>query len=176
MIDPFIAPLALALNGRGLRPWLIGGNAIELVLNRDIRAHEDIDLLVALPDAPSAVATITSLGFEQFHGSLERGDVFFRREGLVIDLVPIDDSTDPPRTVGALAGLAWPAGLLEPHALEHEGVEIITLTPAMHLAMKDVVAAFFAIEPRPKDLLDREHLESHLAESHGPEGVVASRA
>lgn len=49
-----------------------------------------------------------------------------------------------------------------PFPVPHADGPITTLTPAMHLAMKQAVGAFFGLPPREKDLLDREHLQAWL--------------
>lgn len=150
MLHPCVLPLARAFAGARLTTWLIGGQAVELLCGGDIRPHDDLDFLVRQADAPAAVRWLEAQGFRQVHGSLETGDVFYRREDVLLDLVPIDDAHDPPRTQGELAGLRWPPGFLTPHFVQ--GVQ--TLTPAMHAEMKRVVADFYGAELREKDRLD----------------------
>ncbi|MGI8748551.1 MAG: nucleotidyltransferase domain-containing protein [Deinococcus sp.] len=88
MIVPFTF-LLRALRDAKVRRWLIGGHARELIVGRDLRPHDDLDLFVAHADAGAATAVLEGLGFRQVHGSLKDGDVFYRRNGLVIDLVPV---------------------------------------------------------------------------------------
>lgn len=133
---------------------------MELVLGRDLRPHEDLDVFVVFDHAEAAVKLLEQNGFAWHPGSIEDGDVFYRRGTLLLDLVPLDDSEDPPRAIGKLAALAFPQGLLAPCLVPHESGPISTLTPAMHLAMKSSVSAFYGISPREKDLLDMEHLEA----------------
>jgi|GEM_PF-787417 len=163
VITPFTAPLARHFRNHGVRTWLIGGNAVELVTGRDIRPHDDIDFLVHRADAHDAVRVLASLGFTHLHGSVDDGDVFYRRDDLIVDLVPIDPDVTPPRTLGKLATVPWPEGLLTPLVVTVGGEEITTLTPDMHRRMKDIVAAFFGVQPREKDLLDIRHLDAVLS-------------
>ena len=90
------------------------------------------------------------LGFTHAHRSLERGDVFYRRGDLLVDLVPVDDAQEPPRTLGELSAIGWPPGFLTPHFVQ----DVRTLTPAMHREMKRVVADFYGVELHEKDRLD----------------------
>ena len=165
MILPQKFKLASALEREGIHAWLFGGNAIELVTGRDLRPHEDVDFLIAEPDAARAVAFLEAQEFVWFHGSLADGDVFYRRGSLVVDLVPMDVTTDPPRSVGKLAGIAWPAGLFDPHVVTGETGPVRTLSPTMHLRMKAVVGEFFGVTLREKDLVDIGALEGLLASS-----------
>lgn len=127
---------------------------MELLCGGDVRPHDDIDFLVRKADGERAVAVLESSGFTHAHGSLASGDVFYRRGDLLVDLVPIQDDPDPPRTVGELAGIDWPVHFLSPHLLKRDGVPLCTLTPAMHRAMKAVVADFYGVELRDRDRVD----------------------
>lgn len=157
---PEVPELVRAFQTAGVRAWLIGGNAAELVTGLDLRPHDDIDFFVSLADARRAVQTVQSLGFAWAHGRLEAGDVFYRRHDLLLDLVPLDDRVDPPRAVGELAGLALPTGFLTPYTVRHGELSIPTLTPAMQIQMKRVVAGFYGVEPREKDLVDLQALRA----------------
>jgi hypothetical protein len=76
MIHPFTFSLAQALEEAQLQTWLIGGNAVELVVGKHIRDHEDIDILVNQDHAQAACQILERWGFAVVHGSLEDGDVF----------------------------------------------------------------------------------------------------
>lgn len=154
MLHPETLPLVRALTAAGVTCWLIGGQAIELLAAAPVRDHDDIDLLVREGDGARAVEVLAGLGFAHVHGSLEAGDVFYRRGDLLVDLVPIRDDLEPPRTVGELERIEWPADLLNPYVVERDHVPVPTLTPAMHRAMKAAVSAFYGAEPRDKDRVD----------------------
>lgn len=154
MFHPETLPLVRAFAEAGVTCWLIGGQAIELLAAAPVRDHDDIDFLVREADGERAVAVLEDLDFTHVYGALEAGDVFYRRGDLLVDLVPIQDDVNPPRTLGELARIAWRADLLTPHVVEREAVQVRTLTPAMHRAMKDVVAAFYGVELREKDRVD----------------------
>lgn len=156
MLHPGTLPLCRAFEDAGLTTWLIGGQAVELLCGGDIRPHDDLDFLVRLADAPAAVQMLERLGFVHAHGSLEVGDVFYRRDDVLLDLVPIDDTGEPPCTLGELTALRWPPGFLSPHFVQ--GVR--TLTPAMHIEMKRVVADFYGVALREKDRLDLSALNN----------------
>ncbi len=156
MLHPETLPLGHAFAQAGVMTWLIGGQAVELLYGGDVRLHDDIDFLVRSSDGPAATKILTGLGFAHAHGSLEEGDVFYRRGELLVDLVPIDDHGQPPRTLGELSNIQWPAEFLTPYLVG----EVQTLTPPMHIEMKRVVADFYGVELREKDRVDLSALLS----------------
>ncbi|CAM3825482.1 nucleotidyltransferase domain-containing protein [Deinococcus frigens] len=154
MLHPQILSLCRAFAEAGVKVWLIGGQAVELLCGGNVREHDDIDFLVREADGVRATDVLRGIGFFKVHGSLEEGNVFFYRDGLLVDLVPIHDELNPPRTVGRLDEIAWPADFLAPFDADLDDLAILTLTPASHRAMKGIVAAFYGAEMRDKDCLD----------------------
>ena len=142
--------------------WLIGGFAVELVVGRELRPHDDVDFFVSADQAERAVDVLVKGGFERVHGSLEDGDVFYKRADVVADLVPVHP-TDPLRTVGELGRIAWPVGFLTPYRARYKGESFVTLTPEMQGRMKRVVADFYGVGLRDKDELDVRELETLAA-------------
>jgi hypothetical protein len=81
-----------ALNARRIRYALIGGLAVALYARP--RATEDVDLLVAVDDLESAIATLTALGYRPAGGAFEIAEGRARIHRLLkfegADLVPVD--------------------------------------------------------------------------------------
>lgn len=163
-LHPEAASLARAFALTGVGVWLIGGQAVELLGGAagrgPVRPHDDLDFFVRAGDTARAEAVLRGLGYFSVHGSWASGDMFFRRDDILLDLVPIRDDLDPPRTLGALAGIGWPPDLLAPCRVEVAGVSVSTLTPGMQRAMKAAVAAFYGTELRDKDRADLAALEA----------------
>ena len=140
--------------------WVFGGNGIELCVGHSIRPHEDVDFFVSSQQAENAVLVLEGKGWVYSSGSLEMGDVFLERGGLILDLVPIDDTQNPPRTHGELERIVWPDEFLTPY---HGQWGVITLRPEMHLKMKSLIREFYGLEQmRNKDLLDLDALNTFL--------------
>ena len=78
--------------------------------------------------------------------------MFYRRGDLLVDLVPV--LADPPRMLGELSRMNWPRHFLDEWWVEVRGVQVRTLSPAMHRVMKDTVSAYYGVELREKDRLD----------------------
>jgi hypothetical protein len=87
---------------------------------------------------------------------------FYQRDDIIVDLVPINPTSNPPKTLGKLQAIPWPTGFLELYLVQHQGQNIQTLSPQMQLQMKQIIAEFFQTEMRPKDLTDVEALEGIL--------------
>ncbi len=138
--------------------WLVGGFAVELTVGYEVRPHDDVDFFISADHAENAVGMLVGKGFKRVHGSLEGGNVFYKRGDIVVDLVPIQ-TTDPPRTVGELSRIVWPVGFLAPYRALYRGESFVTLTPGMQGRMKRVVADFYGVDLRDKDRLDVRALE-----------------
>lgn len=145
-------PVYGALSAAGVTCWLIGGNAVELLCGHHVRDHDDLDFLIPASQGVQARTALERDGFHHAHGSLEAGNVFFRRGDLLVDLVPV--TPDPPRMLGELSRMVWPGHFLDEWWVELEGLRVLTLSPAMHRLMKDTVSAYYRVELREKDRLD----------------------
>lgn len=154
MLHPETLPLARAFKTAGVKTWLIGGNAIELLCGGDVRPHDDIDFLILNSDVERATEILQARGFAHIHGSVESGNLFYKRGDLLIDLVPVLEH--PPRTLGELASIGWPVNFLDEHFMQ--GVR--THTPAMHRKMKRLVADYYGVELREKDRIDLAALDA----------------
>ncbi len=158
MTLPDALAVARSFEQERLLYWLIGGFAVELVVGREVRPHDDVDFFISADHAERAVAVLVKEGFERVHGSLEDGDVFYKRGDVVVDLVPIY-LADPPRTVGELGRIVWPVGFLAPYRVLYEGASFVTLTPEMQERMKAAIADFYGVVLRDKDKVDVRALE-----------------
>ena len=151
-----------AFTSASVQYWVIGGYGVEFVVGQPIRPHKDIDFFVALPHVSGTISVLESLGFVHYASSIEEGDVFYERGESVVDIVSIDNVSNPPLTTGDLENIAWPKGLLKPQEVIFDGETFVTLMPEMHLEMKRIVAGFYGGEFREKDLLDCEVLRRWL--------------
>jgi lincosamide nucleotidyltransferase A/C/D/E len=59
-----VVALYRALDGAGVRTWLIGGWGIDGLLKRQTRPHHDLDLLVEISELPRFLAALETFGFE----------------------------------------------------------------------------------------------------------------
>ncbi len=52
------------LSATGVRAWLDGGWGVDALIGRQTRDHDDLDLVIPLPEAGTARRALTALGFE----------------------------------------------------------------------------------------------------------------
>ncbi len=52
------------LRAAGVRVWLDGGWGVDALIGHQTREHDDLDLVIPLPDGDAARRTLTALGFE----------------------------------------------------------------------------------------------------------------
>jgi len=110
-----------ALSGAGVRSWLIGGWAIDALVGRQRRPHDDLDLLVPEPDLPAAGEALDRLGYAgpiAPHGASYAVDaagrqvdvhvIAFRADGSAV--YRMDDGSDWLYPAGALEGRGSIAG------------------------------------------------------------------
>jgi len=57
-----------ALDGRGIPAWLDGGWGIDALLGEQTRPHEDVDLVVPVPDVPALVELLGAQGYRVTEG------------------------------------------------------------------------------------------------------------
>ena len=74
-----MAPLAKVSSKSGVKIYLVGGNAVELVCGGNVREYDDIDFSVRVADAGAAMALLERLGFVYFSGSVGARNVFHKR-------------------------------------------------------------------------------------------------
>jgi lincosamide nucleotidyltransferase A/C/D/E len=52
------------LGAAGVRVWLDGGWGVDALIGQQTREHDDLDLVIPLPDGDAARRTLTALGFD----------------------------------------------------------------------------------------------------------------
>ena len=52
------------LDAAGVRTWLDGGWGVDALIGRQTRDHDDLDLVIPLPDGDPARRALTALGFD----------------------------------------------------------------------------------------------------------------
>ena len=64
MRAPDVLEIVYGLQAAGVRVWLDGGWGVDALIGHQTRDHEDLDLVIPLPEADAARRTLTALGFE----------------------------------------------------------------------------------------------------------------
>src|SRR3954447_24766084 len=103
-----------ALQDAGVRTWLIGGWAIDALVGRQRRPHDDLDLLIPETDVPPAGEALERLGYAgapRQRGASYAGD----RTGRQVSIHVIAFRSDGSAVYWMGDGCDWvyPAGALE---------------------------------------------------------------
>ena len=59
-----VLEIVYRLQAAGVRVWLDGGWGVDALIGHQTRDHEDLDLVIPLPESHAARGTLTTLGFE----------------------------------------------------------------------------------------------------------------
>ena len=65
-----VVRLLEVLEASGIEVWLDGGWGVDALLEEQVREHDDLDLVVALADAETLIATLRRAGYERVAGGL----------------------------------------------------------------------------------------------------------
>jgi lincosamide nucleotidyltransferase A/C/D/E len=84
-----VVRLVGALEAAGVTVWLDGGWGVDALLERELREHDDLDLVVALGDVSALTATLGELGYEQVAGSAPMSFVLVDAIGRQVDVHPV---------------------------------------------------------------------------------------
>ena len=55
-----VLAIAARLRAAGIRVWLDGGWGVDVLMGEQTRDHDDLDCVIALPDAQAAIAALAS--------------------------------------------------------------------------------------------------------------------
>jgi hypothetical protein len=162
-----VARIVGRLQRAGLAVWVDGGWAVDALVRRQTRTHDDLDLVVRLAEVPAVERELAALGYERAGGAPPMSFESVDAEGRQVDVHPIAEDGAyrmrdggvwhyPLRGLrgqGAVAGHAVDCLTAEVQVITHDGYELTDkdlhdlrlLKPA-----QDVLEAFDACgEPEP---------------------------
>jgi lincosamide nucleotidyltransferase A/C/D/E len=143
-----------SLTQRGIRVWLDGGWGVDALLGSQHRAHEDLDVVVALVDVDSVISTLEELGYRTAEDHLPTRLVLRARDGPQVDVHPVtfdEHGTGWQAGAGPRGGdCAYPASGFTSGAVA--GTPVGCLTPDLQVAHHD------GYEPTDTDREDLDRL------------------
>jgi lincosamide nucleotidyltransferase A/C/D/E len=127
-----------ALEGRGIPAWLDGGWGIDALLGEQTRPHEDVDLVVPVPDVPALVELLGAHGYQLTEGRLHSNFVLTDDAGHKVDVHPVvfDAEGNGHYTMDNDEIWVYPASGLA-GAGRIAGVRVRCLTPELQLITHD---------------------------------------
>ena len=173
MTEAQVLEVLAACAAQGLPVWVDGGWAVDAVLGRQTRPHEDLDLATRVEDGPALEALLAGLGLIRQAGGPAWNPVYSDGGGLRVDLHlfrldaagrGVMDPDDP--------AVAYPAGSFDGRgAIAGRAVDCLPADILWRLKT--------GYPPRDRDLLDlaapwrRRQLDRPL--QHGEDGVPGLR-
>jgi hypothetical protein len=98
----------------GVDCWLRGGWALDFLLGRVTRAHEDIDLFIWAADSPRLLPRLTDKGYEEIGGPPPEQQRNLVKEGEEFHVTLLEENELGVVTAGGRwADFPWPNGMLE---------------------------------------------------------------
>lgn len=114
-----VVALVEAIEQSGVQVWLDGGWGVDALLRRQTRPHDDLDLVVALADAPQLRDVLAERGYALADGGVPMSVEFVDAEGRQVDVHPVvfDERGDGVYLMRTGEEWSYPAaGLREPGA------------------------------------------------------------
>jgi len=147
-----------SLTQRGIRVWLDGGWGVDALLGSQHRAHEDLDIVVALADVDRVISTLGELGYRTAEDLRPTRLVLRARESRQVDVHPL---TFDEHGVGWQAGAgprggdcAYPGSGFTSGTVA--GIPVGCLTPDLQVAHHE------GYEPTEKDREDLDRLRQRF--------------
>jgi lincosamide nucleotidyltransferase A/C/D/E len=82
------------LERNGIEAWIDGGWGVDALLCEQLRAHDDLDLVLELRNAEAAVAILEAAGFELVAGGAPKSFVLVDETGRQVDVHPVERDND----------------------------------------------------------------------------------
>ena len=162
MTEAQVLGVLAACAAQGLPVWVDGGWAVDAVLGRQTRPHEDLDLAARVEDGPALEALLAGLGLVRQGGGVAWNPVYRDGGGWSVDLHlfrmdaegrGVMDPDDPV--------VAYPAGSFDGRGtIAGRAVDCLPADILWRLKT--------GYPPRDRDLLDLAALEAAFGFSRGP--------
>lgn len=162
-----ISPIIQLFNAHQIVYWLIGGKAIDLFLGFESRPHKDVDFFVLDTSFSRCLTVLKEAGYKHLPRANAAEGAVFQKDAVLVDITRIQLAPDgSSHTFGIYEPIRWPDQFLERHVIQIGNLPCHTLTLANHLAMKQIVANWYANgRLRLEDLQDIQQLtaQGHIS-------------
>jgi hypothetical protein len=160
-----IEEFASLAEGAGVDCWLRGGWALDFLLGRITRPHEDIDLFVWASDASKLVAVLERYGYEEVGGPPPAQQRNLVKAGEELHVTLLERNAAGVVTAGGRwADSPWPEGMLDGPVGRIGEVSCRVISAEAQLWAKEEVPKALGHEQRDRDPGDLELLRRAVAE------------
>lgn len=148
----------------GVQCWLRGGWALDFLLGRVTRAHEDIDLFIWAADAPSFLPRLKDMGYEEIGGPPPEQQRNLVKDGEEFHVTLIEENElGVVPAGGRWADFPWPKGMLEGPIGQIGDVRCRLINPEAQLWAKEEAPHALSHTRRDRDHADIALLRRALA-------------
>jgi lincosamide nucleotidyltransferase A/C/D/E len=85
-----VTDLMSALDAAGIRAWVAGGWAVDILVGRQTRPHNDLDLAIDAAQLPQLLALLDGDGFTLSVDAFPSRAELTARDGRILDLHPVE--------------------------------------------------------------------------------------
>jgi hypothetical protein len=148
----------------GVEWWLRGGWALDFLLGRVTRAHEDIDVFIWAADAPRLLPRLKDKGYEEIGGPPPEQQRNLVKDGEEFHVTLIEENELGVVTAGGRwANLPWTKGMLDGPIGQIGDIRCRVISPEAQLWAKEEAPHALAHAPRDRDHADIALLRQALA-------------
>jgi Aminoglycoside-2''-adenylyltransferase len=164
LVEEFAALAA----GAGIECWLRGGRALDFLLGRITRAHEDIDLFIWAADAPRLLGVLEQRGYEEVGGPPPEQQRNLVKAGEELHVTLLERNEFGVVTAGGRwAESPWPEGMLDGPVGHIGDVRCRVISPEAQLWAKEEVPKALGHAQREHDPADIALLRQTLVDAPG---------
>ncbi len=142
------------------RFWLRGGWAIDFLLGKITRSHEDLDLVTWVRHRDRLEQTLVNASFQRVPVSDRQTD--FRKGNVDIQFIYLTRSSNRSIILNGLPEWVWRSDALLQKSFTLHGISAYVLSPLQLLEEKEVYEQI-GRTPRPKDIESKKVLQSIIA-------------
>jgi GNAT superfamily N-acetyltransferase len=162
LIEEFAALAA----GARVECWLRGGWALDFLLGRITRPHQDIDLFIWAADAPRLLGVLRQHGYEEIGGPPPQQQRNLAKAGEEFHVTLLERSELGVVTAGGRwADAPWPDGMLEGPVARIGNVRCRVIRPEAQLWAKEEVPKALGHPQREHDQVDVALLREAVADA-----------
>jgi hypothetical protein len=156
-----LSEISAIFSSLGYDFWLRGGWAIDFLLGRITRPHEDIDLITWIQHREQLEQALSEIGYERtpVKEQFRERQSNFRKDSVDVSFGYISRTNEGSLIMNGLAEWIWRADSLLPQYFKLNGVSAHVLNPRQLLEEKEVYEKI-GRTPRPKDLESKKILHS----------------
>lgn len=164
-----ISECVSAAGEAGIDLWLRGGWAVDFLIGRLSRPHEDVDFYLRAVDVDGLPELLGARGYTDVTTAPREQQRDFEREGVELSFALVRELDDGRVVVagGPYADSEWPTGMLDGPIGELAGIRCAVISVAAQIEIKEMTPVWIPGRPRRQKDLDDIDLLRRLPYGRG---------